>query len=88
MLVGLLHPRDPVASVHGVLAASDAPWLLVFDNAPDQESVRAFLPPLGNGNVFITSQNALVAGWPGDRSTRTRHRAAAGFLVARTGDTE
>ena len=25
---------DPVASVHSVLAACPAPWLLVFDNAP------------------------------------------------------
>ena len=25
--------RDPVASVHGVLAAFPAGWLLVFDNA-------------------------------------------------------
>ena len=26
--------RDPVASVHGVLAAFPDPWLLIFDNAP------------------------------------------------------
>ena len=34
-------PRDPVASVHGVLAACPAGWLLVFDNAPDRASVAA-----------------------------------------------
>ena len=27
--------RDPVASVHGVLARQEAGWLLVFDNVPD-----------------------------------------------------
>src|SRR5262249_62012832 len=31
--------RDPIASVHGVLAAFPAGWLLVFDNAPDLASV-------------------------------------------------
>ena len=36
---------DPVASVHGVLAASPAAWLLVFDNAPDRASVAPFVPP-------------------------------------------
>ena len=29
---GILHERDPVASVHAALAASPTPWLLIFDN--------------------------------------------------------
>jgi hypothetical protein len=41
----LLDARDPVASVHGVLADYRTPWLLVFDNAPSRASVQAFLPP-------------------------------------------
>ena len=41
--------RDPVASVHGVLAAQPSQWLLVFDNAPDRASVQAFVPPAGRG---------------------------------------
>jgi Tetratricopeptide repeat len=83
---GLLDPRDPVASVHAVLAASPAPWLLVFDNAPDQESARAFLPPAGNGQILITSQSAL---WPPGLALELpvlRTEIAAGFLTARTGD--
>jgi hypothetical protein len=48
---------DPVALVHGVLAASPAPWLLVFDNAPDRASVAPFVPPAGRGRVLITSRN-------------------------------
>ena len=39
--------RDPVASVHGVLAAFPASWLLVLDNAPDRAAVEPFLPPAG-----------------------------------------
>ena len=53
--------RDPVASVHGVLAGFPGEWLLVFDNAPDRASLWRFLPPAGAGRVLITSRNAL---WP------------------------
>jgi hypothetical protein len=34
-------PRDPVASVHGVLARLETGWLAVFDNAQDRASVQA-----------------------------------------------
>ena len=44
---GLADTRDPVASVHAVLARFPAPWLLLFDNAADLASVAAFLPPPG-----------------------------------------
>jgi hypothetical protein len=57
----VLVKRDPVASVHGVLAAFPGGWLLVFDNAKDRASVQAFLPPAGEGRVVITSQSPL---WP------------------------
>jgi hypothetical protein len=83
---GRLDPRDPVASVHAVLAAAVRRWLLVFDNAPDLDSVRAFLPPAGDGLVLITSQSAL---WPPSQSVEVPvlgTGAAAGFLTARTGD--
>ena len=78
--------RDPVASVHGVLAAFPAEWLLIFDNAPDRASVAAFLPPAGRGRVLITSQNAL---WPPGQALEVPvldTEVAAGFLVDRTGD--
>ena len=54
-------PRNPVASAHAVLASHSAPWLIVFDNAPDQTSVRDLLPPAGNGCVIVTSQSQH---WP------------------------
>src|SRR6516164_5631037 len=78
--------RDPVASVHGVLAAFPHPWLLIFDNAPDRASVEAFLPPTGPGRVLITSQSAL---WPRGQALEVQvldTEVAAGFLADRTGD--
>jgi hypothetical protein len=51
--------RDPVASVHAVLAASPADWLLVFDNAPCRAAVEAFMPPAGPGRVLVTSQSSV-----------------------------
>jgi Tetratricopeptide repeat len=80
--------RDPVASVHGVLAAFPALWLLVFDNAPDRASVERFLPPAGAGRVLITSRNAL---WPPGQAVEVPvldPEVAAGFLAARTGDAD
>ena len=53
---------DPVAAVHGMLAASPAPWLLVFDNAPGRGPVAPFVPPAGPGRVVITSR---LGYWPG-----------------------
>ena len=81
----LADTRDPVASVHAVLARFPVPWLLIFDNAADMASVAAFLPPAGPGGVVITSQNP---NWPG-RALDVPVLApdvAAGFLVSRTGD--
>jgi Tetratricopeptide repeat len=78
--------RDPVTSVHGMLAAYSREWLLVFDNAPDRASVEAFLPPAGRGRVLITSQSAL---WPPGQGLEVpvlSTEVATGFLVNRTGD--
>jgi hypothetical protein len=78
--------RDPVASVHGVLAAFPDEWLLIFDNASDQASVQAFLPPAGPGRVMITSQNP---NWPHGQAVEVPllgAEVATDFLVLRTGD--
>jgi len=82
----LVDARDPVASVHAVLAAFAAPWLLVFDNVGRQEAVQRFLPPAGRGRVLITSQSAV---WPPGQAVEVPvlgTEVAAGFLVNRTGD--
>jgi hypothetical protein len=78
--------RDPVAFVHAVLARQQAGWLLVFDNVPDQGSVRRFLPPAGSGQVVITTQSQL---WLPEQALDVPvlgPDVAAGFLVTRTGD--
>jgi hypothetical protein len=80
----LLDTGDPVAAVHGALAARRGDWLLVFDNVTGPAAIQG-LPPAGDGRVLITSRSAL---WPPGQvldvpvlDTRT----AAGFLVNRTG---
>jgi hypothetical protein len=78
--------REPVAAVHSALAAYPGQWLLIFDNAPAQGLVRAFLPPAGNGRVLITSQSAV---WPPGQAVEVSAldiEVAAAFLVNRTGD--
>ena len=82
---GLADTRDPVASVHAVLARFASPWLLIFDNAADMASVAAFLPPAGPGQVLITSQNPT---WPGQplNVPMLAPDVAAEFLIERTGD--
>ncbi len=84
--LGAADRGDPVAAVHGVLAASPAGWLLVFDNAPDRGSVARFVPPTGPGRVLITSQNQI---WPPGQALQVPvldPQVAAGFLADRTGD--
>ena len=79
---------DLVASVHAVLAASGAPWLLVFDNAPDRASVAQFVPPAGPGRVLITSRNQI---WPPDQAVEVPvldPPVAAEFLALRTGEAD
>jgi len=84
----IVDARDPVATVHGVLAASTLPWLLVFDNAADRASVAQLVPPAGPGRVLITSRNQI---WPPGQALEVPVLDAgmgAGFLVNRTGDTD
>jgi hypothetical protein len=80
--------RDPVASVHAVLARAEAGWLLIFDNVTDPAVVERFVPPVGPGRVLITTQS---------QHWLPRHaldvpvldtKVAADFLVMRTGDAD
>jgi Tetratricopeptide repeat len=82
----LFDARDPVAMMHGVLAAYPRGWLVVFDNVPDPASVAPFVPPAGRGRVLITSRDPF---WPGGQALEVpalEPDVAAGFLVNRTGD--
>jgi hypothetical protein len=77
---------DPVAAVHSALAAYPVQWLMIFDNAPSQASVWAFVPPAGKGQVLITSQSAV---WPSSQAVEVPMldiEVAAVFLVKQTGD--
>ena len=74
--------RDPVASVHAVLARRDD-WLLVFDNVPGPGSVAGLMPPAGGGRVVVTSQ---FGSWPGRQVLevpRLDRAVAAGFVLDR-----
>jgi Tetratricopeptide repeat len=85
---GAMDPRDPVASVHAVLADSPLDWLLIFDNAPSPASVLEFLPPAGHGQVLITSQHGT---WPPRQGLEVpplRMNVAATYLVNRTGEAD
>ena len=70
--------------MHGALARRDD-WLLVFDNAPEPESVAGLVPPAGGGQVVITSQ---FGSWPGLEVVEVPvldRAVAAGFLLDRAG---
>jgi hypothetical protein len=80
--------RDPVASVHAVLAAYPARWLLVFDNVSERASILRFLPPDGRGRVLITCQNPA---WPPGQVLEVLvldTEIAAEFLISRTGGSD
>jgi hypothetical protein len=81
----LVDPRDPVASVHAVLAAYPADWLLIFDNA-EEASLRRLLPPAGPGRVLITSQSQHWACAPALEVPVLDYEVAGRFLVSRSGD--
>ena len=84
----MVDPRDPVASVHAVLARAEAGWLVVFDNVPERASVAPFVPPAGPGRVLITTQNQH---WPPGQALDVPvldPEVAADFLVSRTGDAD
>ena len=82
----IVDPRDPVASVHAVLARQKAGWLVVFDNVPERTALAPFVPPAGPGRVLITTQNQH---WPPSQALDVPVldiEVAADFLVNRTGD--
>ena len=65
----LLDLKEKIEPEQSVVAAAvkrwlrdEAPWLLVFDNAEDPQTLSGFLPEAGSGHVLITSRSAA---WPG-----------------------
>ena len=84
----LLDARDPVDSVHGVLAAHPAEWLLIFDNAADRKAVDRFLPPAGRGRVLVTSRSALWRSGQALQVPVLDVEVAADYLVRLTDDAD
>lgn len=80
----LLDRADPVAQVHGALAARPGDWLLIFDNVPAPGAVEAVLPPAGGGRVLITSRNPLWGAGQTIEVPMLGQRVAAAFLIDRT----
>jgi hypothetical protein len=59
--------------------------LLIFDNAPSAEALRAYLPPAGPGHLLVTSR---AAPWPFDQGLELDvldTEPAMAFLQARVG---
>jgi hypothetical protein len=82
----IVDARDPVASVHAVLAGAQAGWLLIFDNVTDRAAVARFVPPAGKGQVLVTTQSQH---WPPGQALDVPvldTDVAAAFLANRTGD--
>ena len=80
----VLDAGDPIAQVHGVLAARPGGWLLILDNAASPSAVQHALPPAGRGQVLVTSQ---YPHWPGSQALEVPvldRDVAAKFLLART----
>ncbi|QYC39466.1 Regulatory protein AfsR [Nonomuraea coxensis DSM 45129] len=74
---------DPVDQVHAALAARTEPWLVIFDNAPDADVLRPFLPPAGPGHVLVTSRSG---NWPREQGMELpvlEPGAAAALVLAR-----
>jgi hypothetical protein len=84
----LLAGGNPVAQVHGQLAARDGEWLLIFDNAPGPAALQGVLPPKGRGRVLITSQNPYWSSSPVLNVPVLAQDVAAAFLLKRTGSAD
>ena len=73
-----------VAGVRSALASMDK-WLVVFDNAPDADSVRAWLPA-GAGDVVVTSRDQRWGGVANALPIEVFDRdESVAFLQRRTG---
>jgi tetratricopeptide (TPR) repeat protein len=68
-------------AVHADLAERDD-WLLIFDDAPDPEAIRPYLPR-GNGGVLITSRNPRWDGVGDSYCLRPLDRSEAVDLLFR-----
>ena len=81
-------PAVVVPALHRWLADHDR-WLLIFDNVTRPEDMTALLPPVGAGQVLVTSRWAAWGEWakPLQLEMLSREEAVA-FLRKRTGTSD
>jgi DNA-binding SARP family transcriptional activator len=80
-----LGESDLLAAVWETLP-TDKPWLMVYDNAEDLESLRPFLPTRVDGQVLVTSQNSAWSKLgPARRMEPLSDEASAQFILRRSG---
>ena len=61
-------------------------WLLIFDNAPDAESVREYIPSGSVGHIIITSRDSSWRGVATSLSVKVLPKSeAVEFILNRTG---
>ena len=66
--------------------AENTGWLLIFDNLPEAEAVKPYLPHTSGGHVILTSRNPKAKGLATPLSLQVLPvEQSVQFLVARTG---
>lgn len=53
--------EQPVQLAHMMLTNRPSRWLLIFDNVPQQSSLRGLVPPAGAGDIIVTSRSSSWA---------------------------
>ena|GEM_PF-296267 len=88
-------PERDLADQRAIVAAvrrwleTHGGWLLVFDNVPDPENVRDYLPTAGSGHVIVTSRYPNWRGVAGVLPvTKFNRQESVDFLLRRTGWTD
>ncbi|PKK83050.1 MAG: hypothetical protein CVT49_10475 [candidate division Zixibacteria bacterium HGW-Zixibacteria-1] len=80
--------QDQKATVQAVRnwLGKNKDWLLVYDNAPDPETIRVYLPPGSTGHVIITSRHHAWRGVAEPLEVQVLERSeAVDFLIKRSG---
>ena len=86
MAIGLANAGDGQGTPLRWLVTPGPDTLLIYDNAEDARSLRAYLPPQGGARILVTSNDHAwqSVGTPIEISTWSRE-VGADFLTARTG---